>query len=257
MDWGAGEYEHTAAQLTPAARVVVDRLAPRPGEQVVDLGCGSGNATVLASGAGADVLGVDPSPRLLSVAADRAATAGLAATFADGHAADLPVAGGSVDAVVSVFGLIFAPEAGPAAAEIRRALRSGGRLVFSAWLPEGPIVAGMVLRRKVMADLEEPAPPPFAWHDLDAVRGLFEPHGMTVELERHDLAFRAPTVHDYLDGQLRSHPLWLQTREALEPLGRWDDLVAEVHAHYEQANEDPSAFQATSGYVVVEARVAG
>jgi protein-L-isoaspartate O-methyltransferase len=47
-DWGVGHYEHTAAQLHPAARVVVDRAAPQPGERVVDVGCGTGNAALLA-----------------------------------------------------------------------------------------------------------------------------------------------------------------------------------------------------------------
>ena len=58
MDWGTGEYEHTARQLLPAAEVTVGHLAPRVGEEVVDLGCGTGNATLLVARAGVDVISV-------------------------------------------------------------------------------------------------------------------------------------------------------------------------------------------------------
>jgi SAM-dependent methyltransferase len=255
MDWGAGEYEHTAVQLEAAARLAVDRLAPSPGERIVDLGCGTGNASVLVAATGADLLGVDPSARLLEVAARRAADDGLEATFAEGTAADLPVEDGSLDAVISVFGLIFAPDPEAAAGEILRVLRPGGRLVYSAWLPEGPMVAGMILRAMAMADLEPGGGPPFAWHDLVAVRGLLARFGGTVELERHDLAFAGTSAADFVDGQMRAHPMWLEARARLEPLGRWDDLAAKVHEHFEAANEDPSAFRVTSSYVIVEARV--
>jgi len=60
LDWSIGNYEHTADQLMPAARLVVDRAAPAPGERVVDVGCGTGNAALLAAARGARVTGVDP-----------------------------------------------------------------------------------------------------------------------------------------------------------------------------------------------------
>ena len=71
FDWGLGRYEDTAAQLEPAARAVVERAAPAAGEHVVDVGCGTGNAALLAAERGARVTGVDPAPRLLDVARER------------------------------------------------------------------------------------------------------------------------------------------------------------------------------------------
>ena len=211
MDWGTGQYEHTAAQLHPAAIVVVDHLAPQAGEQIVDLGCGTGNASLLVAATGAEVLGVDPSTRLLEVAAQAAVDADLDATFAEGEAEDLPVDDGSLHAIVSVFGLIFAPDAAAAAAEMRRSLRPGGRIVLSAWLPEGALAEQMGLRRAVMADLgQPPGPTPFPWHDAGAVTELLAPHGFEVALHRHDLAFTAASPEAYVADQMATHPMWLR-----------------------------------------------
>jgi ubiquinone/menaquinone biosynthesis C-methylase UbiE len=234
--------------------VVVDHLGPRAGEQIVDLGCGTGNATLLVAAAGAEVLGVDPSTRLLEVAAQAAADADLDATFAEGDAADLPVEDGSLDAIVSVFGLIFAPDAPAAAAELARSLRSGGRVVSSAWVPEGAIAEQMGLRRAVMADLDQPlGPAPFPWHDQAAVAELLAPHGFEVSLHRHDLAFTAESPEAFVREQMATHPLWLETRAVVEPTGRWDALVADVLAHFASWNEDPAGFRVTSGYAVATA----
>ena len=109
IDWGAGHYETTAAQLAPAAAVVVQRASLRPGERVLDLGCATGNAALLAVRAGSTVPGVDPAARLLEVARARAATEGAQIDFTPGDAASIPLAEASVDAIVSVFAVIFAP----------------------------------------------------------------------------------------------------------------------------------------------------
>ena len=121
FDWGIGRYEDTARPGRAAARVVVDAVAPAAGEHVADVGTGTGNAALLVAERGARVTGVDPAPRLLEVAREAAAGRGLDATFALGEAASLPLADGDADAVLSVFGVIFAPDAVAAAAELARA----------------------------------------------------------------------------------------------------------------------------------------
>src|SRR5436305_8704641 len=120
LDWSLGRYERTAGQLLPAARLVVERAAPSAGDRVVDVGCGTGNAALLAAARGARVTGVDPAARLLEVARERAAGAGLEAEFVDGDAASLPVGDGEADLVMSVFGVIFALNAAAAVSEMAR-----------------------------------------------------------------------------------------------------------------------------------------
>src|SRR5687768_10158265 len=84
LAWGVGNYEPTAARLEPATVVVVERAALRPGERLLDLGCGTGNAALAAARLGAEVVGVDPAVRLLDVGRSRAEAEGLSVTFQAG-----------------------------------------------------------------------------------------------------------------------------------------------------------------------------
>jgi ubiquinone/menaquinone biosynthesis C-methylase UbiE len=111
LDWGAGSYERTAAELEPVSSRVVQELAgPLGGAAVLDVACGTGNAALLAAAAGARVAAVDAAPRLLEVARRRAKDASLNVDFRLGDMLALPVADHDADLVVSVFGVIFAPD---------------------------------------------------------------------------------------------------------------------------------------------------
>ena len=210
FDWSLGRYERTADWLEPAARVLVERAAPQPGERVLDVGCGTGNAALLAAARGARTTGVDPAPRLLEVARERAAARGLAATFVAGQAEALPIADGEVDVVLSVFGVIFASDPGAAAAEMARVTAPSGRIVLSAWIPEGTIrEAVQVAREAVRIALGAPAgPTPFAWHDRDALAELFAPHGFEVGLDEERPAFTAESPRVFLQKRPSTRSRW-------------------------------------------------
>ena len=255
LDWSVGCYEHTAAQLLPAAHRVVNRAAPTEGERVVDVGCGTGNAALLAAARGALVTGVDPASRLLEVARERAAARGLAATFALGEAAALPLADGVADVVLSVFGVIFAPDAVAAAAEIARVTAPAARIVLSAWVPEGaPYDVARVAQEAVRRALGAPAgQPAFAWHDRGALGELLSPYGFKVAVEEQSLAFTASSPQRYLEAEFASHPFAVAGRAILEPRGEAEALRDRLLSIYEAANEDPDGFRVTSRYVVATA----
>jgi SAM-dependent methyltransferase len=254
-DWSLGRYEDTATRLEPAARVVVEAAAPAAGEHVVDVGCGTGNAALLAAECGARVTGIDPAPRLLEVARAQAAARGLDVTFAPGEAAALPLGDGDADAVVSVFGVIFASDPRAAAAELARVTAPAGRIVLSAWIPSGAIhdavrAAGEAVRNA----LGRPAgPPPFPWHEQAALSELFAPHGFDVSLGEERLAFTAASPQAYLEEQA-GHPLAVAGRGVLEARGEDEALREEMLAIFRAGNEDPHAFRVTSRYVVATAR---
>jgi SAM-dependent methyltransferase len=256
IDWGVGRYETTAAQLEPAAEVVVGRAALVPGERVLDLGCGTGNAALGAARAGAEVIGVDPAVRLLDVARSRAEAEGLSASFKAGDASSIPLPDGSVDAIVSVFAVIFAPDPRTAAAEMARVLAPTGRIILSAWQPAGAVYEmNRVASETVMTALGVPAPQGgFAWHDRDALLDVFGPHGFSVDVEEHRLAYRAASVEEFVDTEQRNHPMAVSGMAILEQLGRVDELRDRLHRILAAANEDPSGFRVTSPYVVATLR---
>jgi ubiquinone/menaquinone biosynthesis C-methylase UbiE len=256
VDWGTGHYETTAAQLLPAAHTVVQRAALKPGERVLDLGCGTGNAALLAAEQAASVTGVDPAERLLEVARSRAVAEHKELSFVHGEAAALPIGDASVDVALSVFAVIFAGDPAAAAAEVSRVLAPQGRFLLSAWIPTGAFVemntlAADTVRKALGAP---PPPPPFAWHDADALSKLLAPHGFHVDVEHHALTITAPSARQYLETELRNHPLAVTATGLLEQLGQADALRTRILDILEAANETPEGFQVTARYVVAIAR---
>ena len=114
-----------------SAEVMVDRKG-----HLVDVGCGRGGPGLwVAANTGARLTGVDIAASAVAAAEQRARSLGLAARaeFVRGTFESMPLDDGSVDAVMSVDALLFAPDKRAALAELGRVLRHGGRLVFTSW----------------------------------------------------------------------------------------------------------------------------
>jgi SAM-dependent methyltransferase len=223
-----------------------------PGEYIADIGSGTGNAALLAASRGAVVAAIDPSPRLLGVVQERARSDGLEIETLAGLADAIPTPDASFDAMISVFGVIFAPDAQAAATEMSRTLKLDGRLVLCAWVPGGAIGGQAKVRRDATAVAlgGEPGPAPFAWHDSSALDSLFRPLGFTVAVKEGTLAFKARSASEYIDQEFRYHPMWVEARSILEPIGKWHETTQTAARILENANEDRDAFCVTSRYVI-------
>jgi hypothetical protein len=154
-----------------------------------------------------------------------------------------------------VFAVIFAPDAHAAAAELARVTAPTGRIVLSAWIP-GSAVGRMnqLAQQAVMQALGAPAgPPPFPWHDPDALEQLFAPHGFAITTEPHSLAFTAASAAAYLDDELNNHPLAVAGRRILEQHQAAEQLREQALALLDAANEEPTGFRVTSRYIVATA----
>jgi SAM-dependent methyltransferase len=255
IDWGVGDYERTAAELEPAAWAVVDRAALRPGEVVVDLACGTGNAALIAAARGARVIGVDAAPRLLDVARERARASGVEIDFRRGDLLDIPVADGAAEIVISVFGVIFAADPGAALADIGRVMTPHGRVLLSAWVPAGPIDAMLTAMGRVLGRVTQSPPPKrFPWSDATAVGRLASAAGLRLESTTSaELAIRGSSPEAYVAAG-QEHPMALSVRPLLQQAGAEMEVQDAMTKVLRDANEDPDAFLVHSPYVIHELR---
>ena len=255
-DWGIGHYERTAERLLPAARVLVDAASVRTGERVLDLGCGTGNAALLAAAAGAQVTAVDPSARLLGVASATAQRDGLDLMCERGDAASIPAPDATFDCVLSNFAVIFAPDADAAVSEMVRVGTAESRIALTAWLPGGALgafasTAEELVRSAVGAP---PAPPGFSWHDESSLHALFSRHGMQVAVQGpHELVVSARSPEEFLEAEMENHPLAVAGSDVLRQRGVSEQAAERLLGVVRDHNEDDDGFRSTSRYVVVVA----
>lgn len=169
----------TAIFTTPVAAHLVAFAGIKPGEAVLDVGCGTGVVAITAARAGARVSALDLTPELLAEARVNAGLAGVDVAWTEGDAESLPYPDASFDVVLSQFGHMFAPRPDVAVAEMRRVLRPGGRVAFATWPPEH-----LVGRIFALVGRNSPPPPPGAappsqWGAIgiitERLEGRFEP----------------------------------------------------------------------------------
>jgi len=195
--------ERLTDAVTP---VLLDAAALRPGEAVLDVGCGGGKAALAAGdivGSDGAVVGADISRPLLTLAARRAAESGAAhVTFVHCDVQVGPIADRQFDAAISQFGVMFFDDPVTAFRSIARHLRPGGRIAFACWrsLEENPWHVGPVLAPYVggpgagpVATSDGTPVGPFAFGDPGRVIGLVEQAGfVAVRSSPRDLVVEAP-----------------------------------------------------------------
>lgn len=135
--WESGDYGQIARSIMSCAGEFMARLPLRSGMRVLDVACGSGNLALISARKGCVTKGVDIATNLLAQARERATAEGLAIEFTEGDVEALPYPDGEFDAVVSMFGAMFAPRPDAVAAELHRVTKPGGLVAMANWTPEG------------------------------------------------------------------------------------------------------------------------
>lgn len=227
----------------PLGAAALRALDPRPGENVLDIGCGCGATSwELAAhvGAAGRVLGVDLSGPMLAAARDRQGLPGAATPrFIQADAQSQPFEAAAFDAAFSRFGVMFFSDPVAAFANIRRALRPAGRLAFVAWrsMAENPLMLAPLEGAAEMIELpaQDPlAPGPFAFADGDRIGDILGRAGYeSIAVRPHDIRVGGESLEGALDLALRMGPVGAAIRENPDLAERLRPAVRASIARYQ------------------------
>ena len=137
LAWASGDYAVVGTTLQIVGESLAEACDLRFDEEVLDVAAGNGNATLAAARRGARVTSTDYVSSLLDRGATRARAEGLDVRFQIADAEALPFDDASFDAVLSTFGVMFAPDHSASASEMMRVCRPGGRIGLANWTPGG------------------------------------------------------------------------------------------------------------------------
>lgn len=234
--WTVGNYPAVAERLLPISVEVVGGLPIDAGTSVLDVAVGDGNAAIEAARRGAAVTGIDLTPAQIDKARVRIAAAGLDVALQVADAEDLPFNDGTFDVVVSIMGVIFAPDFVRASAELGRVVKPGGTVAMTAWANEG----WGVIWRRYAADLM-PAPPtgapaPDAWGDpVEAARRLTSA-GLDVAAEVRPFTWSFGSADEAIEFFTTNAGPFVTFLAAAESIGRRDEALAALRLALDEAN---------------------
>ena len=186
--WAMGDYPTVVTDVVaPLGPILVDAAGIKPGDVVLDVAAGSGNAAIPAARAGARVIASDLTPELLETGQKLAAEARLQLTWETADAEALPYGDDEFDAVLSCLGVMFAPHHQTSADELIRVCRPGGTIGLLSWTPSGFIGQMFATMRPYAAPPPPGAQPPPLWGSEDHVRELLGDRVAQVRTETRTL----------------------------------------------------------------------
>lgn len=217
--WASGDYAAVAARIHAIAERLCDAADLVAGARVLDVATGSGNAAIAAARSGSEVVGIDYVPALLDRARVRARAEGLDVEFVEADAEALPFADASFDTVLSVVGVMFAPDQERAAAELLRVCRPGGTIALASWTADGFI--GDLLR--LVSRYAPPPPgvrPPVEWGSSARLRELLGDRAAKLRTQERVHTFRHSSAEQFADFFLTNYGPTERAAATLDDAGR-------------------------------------
>lgn len=246
--WASGDYpDMVETFLTPLGPRLVELCEIGPGERVLDVAAGTGNASIPAAATGASVVASDLTPELFEAGRGRAAAAGVDLEWREADAENLPFEDASFDLVMSSIGVMFAPHHQLAADEMVRACRVGGRIGLLSWTPEGMIGALFKTMGQFMPAPPPGVQPPPLWGSEEHLRELFDDRVELEKLERDVLevtAFAHPD--DYGEHFKERYGPTIAARANAEKEGRADEFdraLSELCAEWNKGSDEDARFE--------------
>ena len=180
--WAMGDYDPVANMLLPAAQDLLDACAVSAGQEMLDVGAGTGNLALLAAEEGASVVASDLTPEMVEKGRARTQAAGVDVEWVVADAEDLPFEDERFDCAASVFGAIFAPRPEVMIKEMFRVVRPGNTVGLTAWGDYG-------IQAEIFAVFDEyrpetEFPPPRLWGDPAVAEERLAPYANQVRAEK-------------------------------------------------------------------------
>jgi ubiquinone/menaquinone biosynthesis C-methylase UbiE len=235
--WDAGDFDQIAKMILGVGEGIVESAGIGPSDTVLDVACGTGNATLPAARRGATVTGLDLTPKLLQEAQAHAEAEGLSVEWIEGDAEALPFEEGAFDAVISTFGCMFAPRHEVAAQEIARVLRPGGRIGICAWTPTGRIGGFFQVIARHMPPPPEGSVPPPMWGVPDHVSELFAGTGVEPQFEQRSVEMTFVSPEAAVEKYSTQFGPVVMAKAMLEPQGKWDAMADDLEAFFRENSE--------------------
>ena len=230
--WASGDYPQMVETfLLPLGPKLVEACGIGPGMKVLDVAAGTGNASIPAAAAGADVTASDLTPELFDAGRKRAEAEGVQLEWVEADAENLPFDDQSFDVVMSSIGAMFAPFHEKVANEFVRVCRPGGTIGMLNWTPEG-MIGDLFKTMGPFAPLPPPgAQPPPRWGSEDHIKQMFGDRVEWRMLEREDLEITAfPNAVDYGEHFKAYYGPTIVTRANAAKDGREGELDAALDA---------------------------
>jgi SAM-dependent methyltransferase len=189
--WAMGDYDPVARMLEPVARDLVDACAISAGQEVLDIGAGTGNLAVIAAEEGASVVASDLTPEMVEKGRTRTEAEGVDVEWVVADAEDLPFEDERFDCVASVFGAIFAPRPEVMIEELFRVVRPGNTVGLTAWGDYG-------VQAEIFQVFDEYRPPsdfplPALWGDPAVAQERLAPYANRVQAEKTVVNWEFPS----------------------------------------------------------------
>ena len=243
--WSDGDYATVGTTLQIVGERIAEALDLRSGQRVLDVAAGNGNASLAAARRWCDVVSTDYVVEWLNRGRTRADAEGLKIEFRVADAEDLPFENDSFDAVLSTFGVMFAPNQEKSASEMLRVCRRGGKIGLANWTPDSFIGdLFKTIGRHVPAPAGVKAPS--LWGTKERLEELFADAVSAIDATPQKFVFRYRSAGHWID-------VWRQTygptKKAFAAVGDQGEAALEKDLHALVARHN----MATDGTMVVPA----
>ena len=196
--WASGDYARIGVTLQIVGESLAETMDLRPGASVLDVAAGNGNATLAFARRMCTVTSTDYVDTLLARGRARSDAEGLDVTYELADAEQLPFNDRTFDAVVSTFGVMFAPNQDKAAGELLRVCRPNGKIGLANWTPAGFI-------GEVFKTLGKHVTPPSGvssparWGTESWIAQTFGPRARAIAVENKAFVFRYHSPERFID----------------------------------------------------------